>query len=101
MKRRQFLDVLTRTRSGLAAGDTRQCVNGATCRRLAWRMFSSSLLGARAGKPGQNGDQMIPGAWTWFNDPRAIAIDGTVYAGAVSASGDVQVGASSSAVALH
>ena len=44
---------------------------------------------------------MIPGAWTWFNDPRAIAIDGTVYAGAISASGDVQVGASSRAVALH
>lgn len=67
---------------------------------LARRIFSG-LLGVSARKPDEHCGQVIPGAWTWFNDPRAIAIGRTVYAGAVSANGDLLVGAASRAFALH
>jgi hypothetical protein len=35
---------------------------------------------------------LLPGAWTWFNDPRAVIINGQLYAGAVSPQGDIHIG---------
>ncbi|MBN2564314.1 MAG: hypothetical protein JXB46_01245, partial [Candidatus Eisenbacteria bacterium] len=44
------------------------------------------------------------GAWSWFSDPRALCVDGTVYTGWVTGDGDVEVATcdmSSGVVALR
>lgn len=44
---------------------------------------------------------LTAGAWTWFNDPRAIVVNGRVFAGAVSPTGSIIGGAELPAVVLH
>lgn len=34
-------------------------------------------------------DFSVPGAWTWFNDPRAIAVDEGIVAGTITTAGDL------------
>lgn len=45
--------------------------------------------------------EIAPGAWTWFNDPRAIVVNETVWVGAVAQNGDIHVSAGQIPTVLH
>jgi hypothetical protein len=50
------------------------------------------LLCSAVTLPASTSTYVADGAWCWFSDPRALCVDGQIYAGWMTADGSVQVG---------
>ena len=55
-------------------------------------LFAFASLPARAGDP-RHYTVTEDGAWCWFSDPRAVLVDGQLFAGWMTSDGSVQIGA--------
>jgi hypothetical protein len=94
-----FVGGWVRDASGaIVVGSTATGVSGGFSRTAAGGMAVSGLTAETFGLLAPNG------AWTWFNDPRAIVDTGVLYAGMVTQLGDIKITAtniSTGAIATH
>jgi hypothetical protein len=73
-------------------------------RRQVLLMLPGFKMGDLFGTPISADELLLDGVWTWFNDPRAISVNGQPLIGAVDADGDLvafDVASGTSQIDLH